>query len=238
MAMEYTGMIPIQKTDVYREVIDRISGLIDGGGYAPGDRLPSERELSEMLGVSRTTLRQGIKVLESMGRVETRVGSGTYVCSDHLPQICLQDMDIGKKGLADLITVRCGIEATAVTAFLDGHNTKENIERLEAQVKNRVSEDKAGVKRKPYGYKYNFQFEELIAEMTGNKILILQQQQVHALWTYLWGKLGFLPRSGFAYSEHTRILEAIKANELELACIYMRRHVQRNLDELFPNQPG
>jgi GntR family transcriptional repressor for pyruvate dehydrogenase complex len=226
-------MEPIQKTDVYREVIDRISHLIYSGGYAPGDRLPSERELSELLGVSRTTLRQGIKVLESMGRVETRVGSGTYVCPDHLPQICIQDIEVSKKGVADLITARCGIETTVITSFMDDHRTEENVARLAAHVSERAEQTKETLRQRSTSYKYNFQFEEMIAEMTGNQILILQQQQVHALWTYLWGKLGFLPRVGNATPQHTLILSAIQDDDKELACIYMQRHVQRDLEELF-----
>ena len=44
-----------------------------------GDRLPSDRTLAELLGVSRPSVRQAIKVLENFGRVEVRHGSGTYV---------------------------------------------------------------------------------------------------------------------------------------------------------------
>lgn len=227
------GMTPIQKTDVYREVIDRLVKLIENGVYSAGDRLPSERELSELLGVSRTTLRQGIKVLESMGRVETRVGSGTYVCTEQLPQISIQDIDVNRKGIADLITARCGIETNIVAVFMDEHRTEENITRLENHIAKRAEQAKNKAGKKNASYKYNFRFEELIAEMTGNKILMLQQQQIHALWTYLWGKMGFLPRVGYSTHEHTQIVSAIKENDKELACIYMRRHIQRDLDELF-----
>ena len=230
----YEKMVPIQKTNVYHEVVVRINQLLDEGGFAPGDRLPSERVLSERLGVSRTTLRQGIKVLESIGRLETRVGSGTYVCPDQLPQFCIQDIDVNKKGIMDLITVRCGIENTALNAFFKSGRTLENIDQLELLLKE--AENRSHALRKTNTkptYKYDFEFEETIAQMTDNKILILQQQQIHALWAYLWGKLGFLPRVGHAAMDHARILDAIKENELELACIYMRLHVQRDLDSLF-----
>lgn len=53
--------------------------LIDDGGYRPGDRLPSERELCERIGVSRTALRSAIAVLVSRGVLESRQGSGTYL---------------------------------------------------------------------------------------------------------------------------------------------------------------
>lgn len=231
---DYERMIPIQKTNIYREVVMRINQLLDEGGYAPGDRLPPERVLSEQLGVSRTTLRQGIKVLESIGRLETRVGSGTYVCPDHIPQVSIQDIDINKKGITDLITVRCGIEITALNAFFQTARTPENISALERLLKEDQARSPQPRKRNSsYTYRYDFKFEEMIAQMTTNKILILQQQQIHALWTYLWGKLGFLPRMGRANIDHNNILDAIKDNEPELACIFMRRHVQRDIDSLF-----
>lgn len=231
---DYEKMVPIQKTNVYQEVVMRINQLLDEGGYAPGDRLPPERVLSEQLGVSRTTLRQGIKVLESIGRLETRVGSGTYVCPDHIPQVCIQDIDINKKGIMDLITVRSGIEITALNAFFQTARTPENIAALEALLKEDQERSSQLRKTDPsHPYRYNFRFEETIAQMTTNKILILQQQQIHALWIYLWGKLGFLPRIGHANVDHNNILGAIQDNEPELACIFMRRHVQRDIDTLF-----
>ena len=152
------GMVPIQKTQVYKEVVDRIVELIDSDAYVPGDRLPSERELSELLGVSRTTLRQGIKVLESAGRLETRVGSGTYVCSEQLPQINLQSLEIDKKGLSDLITARCGLELTILSTFMDEFWTEENLAKLQAHLTERDSQQKI-TEHKYISYKYNFRFD-------------------------------------------------------------------------------
>lgn len=230
---DYEKMIPIHKTNVYQEVVIRINQLLDEGGFVPGDRLPSERVLSEMLGVSRTTLRQGIKVLESIGRLETKVGSGTYVCPDQLPQVCIQDIDVNKKGIMDLITVRCGVETTVLKAFFQRGRTPENIDSLELLLQEEERSRSSCKNSTDDNYRYNFKFEEAIAQMTDNKILILQQQQIHALWTYLWGKLGFLPRVGHAASDHANILKAIRLGELQLACIYMRLHVERDPDSLF-----
>lgn len=230
---KYDGLVPIHRTDVYREVIDRINRLIEDGNLKPGDRLPAERVLAESLGVSRTTLRQGIKVLESIGRLETRVGSGTYVCPDQVPQISIQDIDINKKGVQDLIDARCSIELAVLHAFFAHGRTKENLAMLEKLCEEDEARGKQGKKDLQAGYKYNFRFEETIAAMAGNKILLLQQQQIHALWSYVWGKLGFIPRRSHGHVQHRGILDALQENEEELACIYMRRHVERDLDKLF-----
>jgi GntR family transcriptional repressor for pyruvate dehydrogenase complex len=73
------SMLPIKRTDVFQEVISRMDSMIAKGQYKPGDRFPSERELADTLEVSRTSVRQALKVLEAAGKVETKIGSGTYV---------------------------------------------------------------------------------------------------------------------------------------------------------------
>src|SRR4051794_6253262 len=52
---------------------------IEQGAVRVGDRLPSERDLSQLLGVSRPLVREGYRILESLGVVEVRVGSGVYI---------------------------------------------------------------------------------------------------------------------------------------------------------------
>lgn len=70
---------PGDRVLVPRTVADHLQALILRGGLAPGDRLPSQRDLAGQLGVSRPSLREAISVLEAMGLVSVRVGSGVYV---------------------------------------------------------------------------------------------------------------------------------------------------------------
>ncbi len=60
---------------------DHVAGLIAAGRYAPGDRLPTERALSETLPASRNAVRDGLALLAAEGRVRRVAGSGTYVAS-------------------------------------------------------------------------------------------------------------------------------------------------------------
>ena len=57
----------------------QILGMIRGAAYAPGDRLPSERQLTQQLGVSRTSIRAALGRLVALGLLDARPGSGTYV---------------------------------------------------------------------------------------------------------------------------------------------------------------
>src|SRR6476646_3496812 len=61
------------------QVVAHVRGLIDRGSLTPGDRLPAERDLARQIGVSRPTVRAGLRALAAMGVVQSRHGSGTYI---------------------------------------------------------------------------------------------------------------------------------------------------------------
>lgn len=72
----------ISNKKVYEQVIEQIQNNIMEGIFKKGDKLPSERELSEKMGVSRTSIREALRVLETMGVVESRQGEGNFICSN------------------------------------------------------------------------------------------------------------------------------------------------------------
>lgn len=70
---------PNKNTKVYEQVIEQIKSKIKSGEIKKGDRLPSEREMSELIGVSRTSVREAIRALEVVGLVESKQGAGNYI---------------------------------------------------------------------------------------------------------------------------------------------------------------
>src|ERR1700681_2797077 len=78
-AMMKSDFEVIRRNKVYEEVAKQIERLILKK-LKPGDKLPSERELAEMLQVSRSSIRDAIRGLELRGVVEPRQGAGTIVC--------------------------------------------------------------------------------------------------------------------------------------------------------------
>jgi DNA-binding FadR family transcriptional regulator len=70
---------PVEKQRVAEEVAEQLRGLILGGQYPPGSKLPPERELSKRLRVNRASLREALKKLEHLGLVRIRQGDGTRV---------------------------------------------------------------------------------------------------------------------------------------------------------------
>ncbi|SFM08019.1 DNA-binding transcriptional regulator, FadR family [Gracilibacillus orientalis] len=67
-----------ERIKVYQQVISEIQRLIKEDGYLPGDKLPSERQLSVQLDAARSSVREALRAIELLGVIETRQGEGTY----------------------------------------------------------------------------------------------------------------------------------------------------------------
>src|ERR687887_1262919 len=79
LRMPDTGLEPITRSPLYEKVVERLREFIDVQNLQAGDKLMSERELAERLGVSRTSVRQALTALKVMGLVEIRHGDGVYL---------------------------------------------------------------------------------------------------------------------------------------------------------------
>src|SRR5215207_158423 len=69
----------VESSRLYRQIAEQLRGLITGGEFEAGTRLPAERDLAKQLGVSRPSVREALIALEVEGWVEVRTGSGIYV---------------------------------------------------------------------------------------------------------------------------------------------------------------
>ena len=86
-----TGVAP-PSLGARERVENHVRRLIETGDLHPGDRLPAERELARALGVSRPTVRSGLKALAAMGVVRSRRGAGTFI-ADGPPDLILASRD-------------------------------------------------------------------------------------------------------------------------------------------------
>ena len=89
--IEGTGMKNYQedkKEKPYQIVIDHVMGEVLSGNLKPGSRLPGERELAEQLGISRNSVREGLRILENMGVTSSQHGAGHYILTQF--RYCLE----------------------------------------------------------------------------------------------------------------------------------------------------
>jgi GntR family transcriptional repressor for pyruvate dehydrogenase complex len=75
-------LIRVNGTKFYEQVVSQIKTMIEQGVYKKGDMLPSEKELMQLTGVSRITVREALKILAEVGLIETKKGKGSFVMAD------------------------------------------------------------------------------------------------------------------------------------------------------------
>lgn len=231
-------IVPIQQVDVYTAVLDQLGKLIKEGGYQRGDRLPGERSLAESLGVSRMVVREALKVLASMGKVEIVHGSGTFVVNPTQDALTAQFLPalgaLDDGSLRNLIDVRVALEvkvvelATVRATEPDLIMLREVIERLEHE---HLTDAEIG--------SLNVSFEAAVAQAAHNPLLAALQASVHQLWIEAWGRRGQAPGSKRAlHREHERVLQAIERRDVRAATRIMRQHVGRLLPDVGPRDAG
>jgi GntR family transcriptional regulator, transcriptional repressor for pyruvate dehydrogenase complex len=119
------------ESKVYIEIVKQLRMLISKEALKPGDKLPSERELSERLNVGRSSVREALRALELLGLIETRRGEGTFIRDFHGNQLVqllgtfvLQD----EKAIRDVLETRQNIEMDCIRLVIkrckDFHFTK------------------------------------------------------------------------------------------------------------------
>lgn len=229
--MEQRGvfpLVPIQQVNVYSAIREQLSGMIEQGGYRPGDRLPSERQLAAALGVSRVAIREGLKVLESAGRVEIRRGAGTFVVytgTDPIAASLRPAGPIDRSWLVQLIELRAGIEEKIVQ-LAAARAGDADVARLDEVL--RRNEGDLPQSAEPGSL--NLLFEAELARLSGNSLLIALQRAVHELWIDAWSRLGLTPdHKDLLHDEHVKILDAVRRHDVAGAATAMARHVDREL---------
>lgn len=223
---------PVKKTKLYEGIITQIVGMIRSGELKPGDKLPTERQLCEQLSVSRAAIREALRVLESIGYIESRVGDGTFIRSISLDDLIDPFSDIFAQNdniIPNLVEVRLVLEPK-IAAIATKRITEEQIKRIEAILQNMS----AAIDRGEKGFSEDEQFHLELAQSTNNKALSTIYEMCRKLLSEtvktVLQKTPGQPR--IALEDHHKILEAIKMHDETLAATRMHDHLKRNFDDL------
>lgn len=146
----------------YRQVADQIMALVAAQGLTAGQRLPSERDLSERLGVSRPSLREALIALEVGGRIEIRMGSGIYLGQGG-PGHALH---VDAESPMELLQARCILES-AIAEQAAPLVTPELVAALDDNLRQMA----AAMDRTPLAIRIDGTFHDLIASVLGNSVL-------------------------------------------------------------------
>ncbi|WP_188963254.1 FadR/GntR family transcriptional regulator [Deinococcus aquiradiocola] len=214
-----------EKTRQVSEIVaDDIIAFIKQQGLKRGDRLPTEPELMERYGVSRTALREAIKVLASSGVIEVRHGHGTFVLETQ-SLIVTPPLDLGalftRQTYMDVAEARTAIESEVakLAAQRATEQDLQDLERLHAQMKS-LPEDAAFTD-------HDVRLHLMLARIAGNAIL-LQMMEVlrQALSEYIYLTVSRLQTVADLLREHEAVINAVRRRDPEGAQLAMRHHVQ------------
>jgi GntR family transcriptional regulator, transcriptional repressor for pyruvate dehydrogenase complex len=216
------------QTDV---VVQRIKAMIVDGELEPGSRLPVEHDLAAALGVSRGSLREGVRALAMMGVLETRQGDGTYVTSLD-PSVLLAPMGFvvdlapGHR-TKDIAAVRRVLEAEAA-ARAATRITPDQLAEAESVLAavEGISED-PGRGDHERMLEADISFHQLVARAAGNTVLeaLIEGLSSRTLRTRLWRSYSQQGVTAATHRQHLDILRALAAGDPDRARIAMSMHL-------------
>ncbi|WP_034292344.1 FadR/GntR family transcriptional regulator [Herbaspirillum sp. RV1423] len=214
----------IEPQRLYRQISDQLRKLIVDGEFPVGSRLPSERDLSVQLGVSRPSLREALIALEVEGYIEVHMGSGIYVCPPSpAPE---GEIDLStEEGPLELIRARAMLEGEV--AYAAAKNAKKaQIDAIEEAFRLMIENTDAGINP----LEADRLFHIRVAEATGNSVLVglvtqLFDARLGPLFNRLHSHFDTAEVWNDAIEEHSRVMKALRARDPEMARAAMRRHM-------------
>ena len=211
---------PVQPPTTFQETVERLGTAIRLGILAPGTRLPSERELAEQLGISRSTLRQAITTLVQSGHLESvrGRGGGTFVVQE--PPLAEGVPGALPADFRETLGLRCAIETGAAMLAAE-HATATEVARLRESIAAMVEPPDFDAYRRS-----DVAFHVGIAEATHVPRVVALMTEVQGRLTELIAHIAHPPEVlGAANEEHSEITDAIEQRDGPMAAALLRRHL-------------
>jgi len=227
------GFRKVKPRKVSAIVAEQIVDAIQHGDFPVGDRLPSETELAERMGVSRPSVREALSALQAVGLVESKAGSGNYVrrapAGDE--EVDAPHLIESEAGCLEVLEAREALEPP-LAAYVAERAPTEAVERLKAIVRSM----RAQARRNdfPAYFAEDKAFHRALADVVGNRLLSAalaplvgtMDQRVYREFTHHY-YLKNVADMEQVVDLHEEIVEAIAARRPEQAAERMREHWRR-----------
>lgn len=215
------------KSYAYTHVFNSIKEAIISGALRPGDRLPSEADLCQRLGVGRAAVREGLREVERAGMIRTVRGpkGGRFVAEAN-SNLIVESLDLMMRitgaDFDQLIEVRKINEAVAAElAAL--HRTEQDLEAMERALECFIR----GIDSKAEFVRWNYEFHKYVALASKNTVLFLI---IQALRKLIFRSFSIIELDGdgpqVAVEQHRAIYQAIKEQNAERARELMLQHIE------------
>lgn len=215
----------LEETTLANQVTGKIERLVVDRDYRPGDRLPAERELARQFGVSRTVIREAVRVLAANGLLEVRRGSGTIICSPSVKSVSRTLSLFLRGGQRELdyrkvLEVRFLLEVE-IAGLAAERRTAEDLDKME-----RILKDTPGVQTRQQFVEVDIAFHAALAEATRNELYTLLLDSIGEVMRRVRELAWDIREAGVrAYQYHSAILDQVREGNRAGARQAMREHL-------------
>jgi GntR family transcriptional repressor for pyruvate dehydrogenase complex len=203
---------PVRSTRIYEEIVRQIKALVAEGKLKSGDRLPPERDLAEKFMVSRTSVREALRALQSRGLIEIRAGEGAFI-RDISVETLIEPLALvilpHREAVGELFEARRLLEP-AIAALAARRATPEEIAEME-----RILEDQAReVAQGRTGLAQDAAFHSALAHSAHNRAISRVVTALMDLLTQSREESLHTPgRPTRSHQDHAQILDAIRGRD-------------------------
>lgn len=221
----------IDTSSLVDKVEDTILQYIKENKLVVGDVLPKEVELSEVMGVSRTVVREALLRLKTIGLIESKKHYGTVLTN---PDIFLPFKKIfhpavlDEETLKDLFEMRLALEVGMADIIVD-RVTEEDLNELEKIASEVVSGDTAD----PWNVRDEIKFHSKLYEISDNKVLLELQQMLIPIFNYVHNS-GLLEKEIVEgqFVSHRELVEVLKQRNANAFRAAMRKHLNNHFERI------
>ncbi len=225
---------PIQNKNNYQYIVDQIKQMILQGELKIGDRLPSERELSELYQVSRACVREALKALETIGLLESRHGGGNYIVN-HLKDQLTDNLSLvfilDHCKLKDLTSLRYAFELEIMSEIIQKNDPelRQKLLELKDAIYNATTTKEIE--------ELDLSFHTLISSSTDNPLLEYLQTSIHTVYlksikflNASFPEWNYLPLKE-SQNYQADIIDALLSRDIKNVKKSLAYHYEYNIDE-------
>lgn len=210
MAPKGDGIVPVKQLKLSDAVAAQLESLVRSGHFGAEGKFPPERELAEQFGVGRSSMREAISKLETLGIISRSHGVGTFAVDvSEQSHRSISLLSAGSVTALELFEIRYALEPVGAEMSAE-RRTNKDVHELKAILK-RATDPELSAKE---FVKLDFEFHNFIALSTKNRLfqqMYLQLEPHHAI--YSEKVISFKNRRERAHEGHLKILEAIETQD-------------------------
>lgn len=215
---------------LFEKIVDQIKDAVVSGAVKAGDKLPSENELAHVFGVSRSAVREALRILELSGLVIIKKGNqgGCFIqevsSNQQLIDYLSDNWKLGQIKLTDLTDARYWLESLVID-IVGKRITDKDVDKLYKSIDNAERLYNEGKEREKIDE--NFNFHVLLVHMTGNTILIDTLSAILEILSYILVKIKPSRQITLnTFQAHRQIVDFLKAGQMESAKAVNKAHIR------------